>query len=165
MKKPGYNSSIEDKIRWLEWFQSIRERIQSNTGKREINDLETLSKYCNINVLKTNNSSLERVKTRNRKISHLSTEAKRLRRNELQKERYAKKQEERIANGEVIVRGRPKKQTKEEAKEKHRQLCRERYYRLKGEEAKPKREKQTREEYLERKREYMRNKRKSTENI
>ena len=72
--KPGYNSSIEDKIRWLEWFQSIRERIQSNTGKREIDDFETLSKYCNINVLKTNNSSLERVKTRNTKISHLSTD-------------------------------------------------------------------------------------------
>lgn len=155
MNKPGYNSSIEDKIKWLEWFQS----------KREINDLETLSKYCNINVLKTDKSSLERVKTRNTKISHLSLEAKRIRRNELQKERYNKKQQERILNGEVIVKGRPKKQTKEEAIEKHRQLCRERYYKLKGEETKPKRVKQTREEYLERKREYMRNKRKVTENI
>ena len=96
------------------------------------------------------------------KISHLSAEARRLRRNELQKERYKKKQQERILNGEVIVRGRPTKQTKEEAKEKHRQLCRERYYRLKGEELKPKKVKQTREEYLERKREYMRNKRKTT---
>ena len=38
--KPGYNSSIEEKLRWLEWFQSIRERIQSNTGKREVNDYE-----------------------------------------------------------------------------------------------------------------------------
>lgn len=165
MNKPEYSSSIEDKIRWLEWFQS----------KREINDLETLSKHCNINVLfqnspltevlKTDNNSLERVKTRNTKISNLSAEAKRLRRNELQKERYNKKQQERILNGEVIVKGRPKKQTKEEAIEKHRQLCRERYYRLKGEETKPKRVKQTREEYLERKREYMRNKRKMTENI
>ena len=68
MNKPDYSSSIEEKIRWLEWFQN----------KREINDLDTLSKFCNINVLfqnspltevlKTNKSSLESIKTRNTKI-------------------------------------------------------------------------------------------------
>lgn len=110
MNKPGYNSSIEDKIRWLEWFQS----------KREINDLETLSKYCNINVLKTDNSPLERVKTQ------ILTEEQRISKAEKSRIYYYRRKGLPVPEKRV-------KLTEEEKKIKKREKSKKHYYKHRGE--------------------------------